>query len=598
MRRQSSASPLVANRQPKPARYLPLEPDFETLHALPPYQSHGKDRSDNRHEKLYRGPISSLDSKTLESLLKHTLPRSTTEKFNVLVDVSQIYSPMKAGRFRVEDDDELHNPSPRDLENGINFITRRGFANLGCLVSLIFTTLFFFAGFPVLSHFGFFNHLSRLQAARVVGVNATGQVPDLGNFFYMIDPDTPPAAYHHTSLEDNSQWDLIFSDEFNRDNRTFYPGDDPYWEAVDLHYYQTGDLEWYDPVAVTTGSGALQITLSQTSTHGLNYQGAVSLPGLSSVSGLWPAVWTMGNLGRAGYGASTDGMWPYSYDSCDWGTLANQSFNGLPAGTASGGIHNRPLSFLPGQRLSACTCPEEDHPGPKRADGTFVGRSAPEIDVLEAIVNEGIGQVSQSAQWAPFDERYNWKNDSANAVILNPSAGNFNPFRGNVFQESTSGLFRTDQSAYSGFSASPSTVKYSVYGFEYKPGKEGYLSWVSNGVPSWTMKASAVGENEVVNISARPISQEPMYLIMNLGISPSFGEISPSLEFPMTMFVDYIRVYQDPKLKNVGCDPPGFPTHDYISSKIDVYTNQNLTTFAQSGRSFPRNRLIQTCGQS
>lgn len=24
-----------------------------------------------------------------------------------------------------------------------------------------------------------------------------------------------------------------------------------------------------------------------------------------------PAVWAMGNLGRAGYGGSLDGMWPY-----------------------------------------------------------------------------------------------------------------------------------------------------------------------------------------------------------------------------------------------------------------------------------------------
>lgn len=32
---------------------------------------------------------------------------------------------------------------------------------------------------------------------------------------------------------------LVFSDEFNQDGRTFYPGDDPYWEAVDLHYWGT-----------------------------------------------------------------------------------------------------------------------------------------------------------------------------------------------------------------------------------------------------------------------------------------------------------------------------------------------------------------------
>lgn len=28
------------------------------------------------------------------------------------------------------------------------------------------------------------------------------------------------------------------------------------------------------------------------------------------LQGLWPGAWTMGNLGRAGFGATTDGMWP------------------------------------------------------------------------------------------------------------------------------------------------------------------------------------------------------------------------------------------------------------------------------------------------
>ena len=35
---------------------------------------------------------------------------------------------------------------------------------------------------------------------------------------------------------------------------------------------------------------------------------SVILPGINNVVGLWPAVWTMGNLGRAGYGASLEGM--------------------------------------------------------------------------------------------------------------------------------------------------------------------------------------------------------------------------------------------------------------------------------------------------
>lgn len=42
------------------------------------------------------------------------------------------------------------------------------------------------------------------------------------------------------------------------------------------------------------------------------------------------------------------------------------------------------LSWLPGQKLSRCTCPGESHPGPVHNDGSYVGRSAPEIDVFEA----------------------------------------------------------------------------------------------------------------------------------------------------------------------------------------------------------------------
>ena len=114
----------------------------------------------------------------------------------------------------------------------------------------------------------------------------------------------------------------------------------------------------------------------------------------------------MGNLGRAGYGASLDGLWPYTYDSCDVGTLPNQTFpDGTPLAATNTGYDQGVLSYAPGQRLSACTCTGEDHPGPIKNDGSFVGRSAPEIDILEAIVDEKtrVGYISQSAQWAPYD---------------------------------------------------------------------------------------------------------------------------------------------------------------------------------------------------
>jgi beta-glucan synthesis-associated protein KRE6 len=77
-------------------------------------------------------------------------------------------------------------------------------------------------------------------------------------------------------------------------------------------------------------------------------------------------------------------QWPYTYDSCDVGTAPNQTKDGVPAAAATGGTGGTALSYLPGQRLSRCTCPGQSHPGPMHTDGTYVGRGAPEIDMFEA----------------------------------------------------------------------------------------------------------------------------------------------------------------------------------------------------------------------
>ena len=73
------------------------------------------------------------------------------------------------------------------------------------------------------------------------GINGSGQIPNLQNFPSLIDKDTPSNAMTRVGT-DGKNYQLVFSDEFNTDGRTFYPGDDPYWEAVDLHYWPTGDL--------------------------------------------------------------------------------------------------------------------------------------------------------------------------------------------------------------------------------------------------------------------------------------------------------------------------------------------------------------------
>ncbi|KAJ6571985.1 beta-glucan synthesis-associated protein-domain-containing protein, partial [Mycena capillaripes] len=136
-----------------------------------------------------------------------------------------------------EADDSLHNP---EFENGkvvdrpsSSELPRRGMANIGCL-QVVFLAIAIVGG--------------------GVGVNTTVQVRIQDSFycagltrppckvaaigkFGLIDLDTPPEAYIIKSLYSGRDMKLVFSDEFNTDGRSFYPGDDPYWEAVDLHYW-------------------------------------------------------------------------------------------------------------------------------------------------------------------------------------------------------------------------------------------------------------------------------------------------------------------------------------------------------------------------
>ncbi|EPQ59119.1 glycoside hydrolase family 16 protein [Gloeophyllum trabeum ATCC 11539] len=525
-----------------------------------------------------------------------------------------------------EEDDELHAPTlPYATQDGKkvvkpkpetdrHYLSSRGVANLGCLVVLIIGVLGLFAGFPIamyvtkstLSNFGAFN---------IGGINASGQIPSLPGDYGIIDAETPKEAYTKTSWADGSELQLVFSDEFNVDGRTFWPGDDPYWEAVDLHYWETNNIEWYSPDQITTQDGSLVITLERKASHNLNYQGGmmstwnkfcftggyietnVELPGVNNVVGLWPAIWTMGNLGRAGYGASLEGLWPYTYDACDVGTVANQSINGQPVAATINGDQGKGgvLSYLPGQRLSRCTCPGESHPGPKHSDGTFVGRAAPEIDVFEAQITGTplVAQVSQSAQWAPFNAGYIWANTSENEVIVDPSISQQNSFIGSATQQATSVVTATNQVCYEYEQGC-----YSIYGFEYKPGfDDAYITWISDNKISWTLNVAGLGPDAATEISARPVPQEPMYIIMNLGMSTNFGDVDlEHLPFPVHMRVDYIRVYQRKDSINIGCDPKDFPTQKYINEYLPAYANPNLTTWrGDFGQPWPKNSWLGEC---
>lgn len=297
-----------------------------------------------------------------------------------------------------EDDDNLHNP---DVNEKIGPNYKRAFMAVLCCLLFVSGLLTLFVVWPVLTYggYGVFGGVGK------PGAEAEWRLSDIDYPILrnvrstLIDPDTPESAMTRNSVFGKGKLRLVFSDEFNKDGRTFYEGDDPFWQAVDLHYAATQDLEWYDPDAATTLGGTLQLRLDSFRNHDLDYRSGMvqswnklcfkggvlevsaSLPGPPGTPGLWPGIWTLGNLARPGYKSTTDGVWPYSYDRCDAGISPNQS--------SDDGI-----SFLPGQKLAKCVCDGEDHPSP----GT--GRGSPEIDALEATADGklNLGVVTQSNQ--------------------------------------------------------------------------------------------------------------------------------------------------------------------------------------------------------
>ncbi|KAJ7498599.1 beta-glucan synthesis-associated [Mycena latifolia] len=510
-----------------------------------------------------------------------------------------------------DEEDFLHDPSYKGGKDGYQGARQfkhrhsfpwRGVANVSLLIILILALLALFISYPVISYFQHAPINALIDGN--IRVNSTGQAPVLPNTPALVDAATPSDALTRTGF-DGESYTLVFSDEFEDEGRTFYPGDDPYWEAVDLWYGNTADLEWYDPSQVVTREGHLVITMDSTSTtasgqsmgstapftvaenHNLTYRSgmlqswnkfcftrgyievAIVLPGPNAnTQGYWPGAWTMGNLARPGYTATTDGTWPYTYNSCDVGTFPNQTdADGLgPAAAlhsdASREKYNYELSWLSGQKLSACSCPGSDHPGPD----VSVGRGAPEIDILEAEKDKAgvAGQVvSQSAQFAPFTHDYDYINDTTNDwTIYDTTLTRANSYKGSAVQQAVSALSHVPGEGFQG-----SGKQMITYGFEYwsdpKDATSGFITWQVNGSTTVRMGAGAVAADQGTDgsgVGQRLIPVEPMSIVLNLGISNNWQTIDlDSMVFPAEMLVDYVRVYQRDGRDECWVQPIGLP---------------------------------------
>jgi len=185
--------------------------------------------------------------------------------------------------------------------------------------------------------------------------------------------------------------------------------------------------------------------------------------------------------------------------------------------------------------------------------------------------------------------------------INDPSITKQNSYKGSAVQQAVSALTNVPDDMFEG-----SGQVFTKFGFEYwaNPSNpsEGYITWMANGEQTQRMTESAVGPDMGTGgtqVGQRLIPEEPMSIVMNLGVSPGWQTIDIStMEFPAVMLIDYVRVYQRANSLNVGCSPPDYPTADYINAHLDAYTNPNFTVWraVEGGAGYPWPKNGQLAG--
>ena len=143
---------------------------------------------------------------------------------------------------QAEDDDDLHNPRPgeeAELKPHLrHFLARQQLVSMLSLLLLILGLLCVFVLLPVLSYTGHALSGDPYSSGSTGTSNwqAWAYVNDIQYPLFknirtgLVDPRTPASAKTRKTF-DGQTLELVFSDEFSTPNRTFYPGDDPYWTA-------------------------------------------------------------------------------------------------------------------------------------------------------------------------------------------------------------------------------------------------------------------------------------------------------------------------------------------------------------------------------
>ena len=457
-----------------------------------------------------------------------------------------------------------------------------------------------------------------------------------------VDGDTPVTARTVERRHDGRKLKLVMSDEFEKGGRTFGPGEDGVFEAVEKPDDSNQAMQFYNASSryVRTEDGALVIeTRAERTTwrqwDAGKYQEAefskpytsgmvqswnkfcftggvlelsVQLPGPWDSAGVWPAAWLMGNLARATFETSTMDMWPWSYDRC--GEMDH-------LGTK--------------QEINAC----DKHPGHDLLPGH--GRGAPEIDIFEVMPGHDMpfqgfvdGFVSTSLRIAPgITKNEKKRHRPQNGYRLNDTTlwydglrcgdGEFNwGFWGQMCgpekDDTQEHIYKYQQDALSMNTKLSKThfEQQHIFRVEWQPGNQGYLDWYLDeeflfGIDDWSL-AQRTGAT---------IPYEPMYFILNVAMSHQWGFPEPCdvkncdacyknydctdptaqcalpkglwnncQNLPTQMKFDFVRLYQDSDdaSHTLGCSPKSYPTDAFIRAHSERYANWAPHTAPLLGR--------------
>ncbi|KAF8325733.1 beta-glucan synthesis-associated, partial [Amanita rubescens] len=172
--------------------------------------------------------------------------------------------------------------------------------------------------------------------------------------------------------------------------------------------------------------------------------------------------------------------------------------------------------------------------------------------------------VSQSAQFAPFTHDYVYLNDTQDEFVIH----NSNKTRPKVRQTVSSLAEPVPSDIFQGSGAEFHTID-----FEYWADPNNITNRRFSDLPtrSERYRPSDTG-TDGTRVGQRLIPEESMSIVLNLGISRAFTFFLLSLRSLVELSGS--RVHQRKGSTNVGCDPAGYPTIEYIDNHIDPYTSE------------------------